>query len=254
MLQTLKIVLEIQELDMKMIRLLKLKKDRHRELDVLTVARDETKVRFDAKSGEIAELKHLVRHAERETEEIIQRISQLDVQQNIVKRVEEFNALAQEIAQAEREKLHIQQRLTEVSEKLHVEEETLADIEKDLHTAQERVLGLKGEVAQAIVRINEEGTQLKRQRATLVEQTDPEVLSIYERLLRHNRNRVVVSIENRACSGCHILVTAQHENLVRKSDRLVFCEHCSRIHFWQESELVVPMTPTKKRRRRVAVG
>lgn len=254
MLKTLKIVLEIQELDMKMIRLIKLKKDRHRELDVLTTARDQTKTRFEGKNGEIAELKHLVRHSERESEEIAQRISQLDGQQNIVKRVEEFNALAQEIAQSEREKLHIQQRLTEMSEKLHVEEEELEGIDGEFQTAKERVIALKGEVAQAVTRINEEGRQLKRQREMLAEQTDAETLSVYERLLRHNRNRVVVSIENRACSGCHILVTAQHENLVRKSDRLVFCEHCSRIHFWQESELVAPLTPTKKRRRRVAVG
>ncbi len=32
------------------------------------------------------------------------------------------------------------------------------------------------------------------------------------------------------------MLTAQDENLVRKGERLVFCEHCSRIHYWQESE------------------
>ena len=61
-------------------------------------------------------------------------------------------------------------------------------------------------------------------------------LHIYERLLRNKKDRVVVPIENRTCSGCHIVLTAQHENLVRKGENLVFCEHCSRIHYWQESE------------------
>ena len=32
------------------------------------------------------------------------------------------------------------------------------------------------------------------------------------------------------------MLTAQDENLVRKGERFVFCEHCSRIHYWQESE------------------
>ena len=59
---------------------------------------------------------------------------------------------------------------------------------------------------------------------------------IYERLLRNKKDRVIVPIENRTCSGCHIVLTAQHENIVRKGENLVFCEHCSRIHYWQESE------------------
>ena len=254
MLRILKTILEIQELDMKMIRLIRLKKDRHRELDGLTTTRDERKSRREAKSLEIDELKHLVRLSEREAKEIGERISHFESQQDVVKRVEEFNALAQEISQSEREKLHIQQRLTDASERLHTEEEVLGGIESELDAAQERVDATKDEVTLAITRINQEGSSLKRQRAGLADRTDPETLSIYERLLRHHRDRVVVPIENRACSGCHILITAQHENLVRKSEKLVFCEHCSRIHFWQESELATPVTAVKKRRRRVAVS
>ena len=48
------------------------------------------------------------------------------------------------------------------------------------------------------------------------------------------------------------MLTAQHENLVRKGENLVFCEHCSRIHYWQESEaLEGTAVATKRRRRRV---
>ena len=77
---------------------------------------------------------------------------------------------------------------------------------------------------------------------------DPEMLKIYEKLLKNKRDRVVVPIENRCCSGCHILVTAQHENLVRKGEKIVFCEHCSRIHFWQEH--IVQESEEKAGRRR----
>jgi len=60
---------------------------------------------------------------------------------------------------------------------------------------------------------------------------------------------VIVPIENRTCSGCHIALTLQHENLVRKGKAVVFCEHCSRIHYWQEAE-AGEETPTRRRRRR----
>ena len=82
-------------------------------------------------------------------------------------------------------------------------------------------------------------------------------MKVYERLLRNKKDRVVVPIENRTCSGCHIVLTAQHENLVRKGERLVFCEHCSRILYWQDGaavELGEEETGTKRRRRRAVNG
>ena len=82
---------------------------------------------------------------------------------------------------------------------------------------------------------------------------DPEIMRIYKRLLNNKKDRVVVPIENRTCSGCHIALTAQHENVVRKGERLIFCEHCSRIHYWQESEEIEgTAVATKRRRRRTA--
>ena len=101
--------------------------------------------------------------------------------------------------------------------------------------------------------INLEGSELKSGRDLLAKTADPEIMRIYQRLLNNKKDRVVVPIENRTCSGCHIALTAQHENVVRKGERLVFCEHCSRIHYWQESEAIEgTAVATKKRRRRLA--
>ena len=103
------------------------------------------------------------------------------------------------------------------------------------------------------MKINEEGRSILEKREGMKDQVPGETFEIYERLLKNKRDRVVVPIEQRTCSGCHILLTPQHENLVRKGDRLVFCEHCSRILYWQEAE-VAPTeeegaAPRKRRRR-----
>jgi len=101
--------------------------------------------------------------------------------------------------------------------------------------------------------INQEGLELKAARDALAKTADPEILRIYQKLLNNKKDRVVVPIENRNCNGCHIALTAQHENLVRKGERIVFCEHCSRIHYWQESEEIEgTAAATKRRRRRTA--
>jgi uncharacterized protein len=68
--------------------------------------------------------------------------------------------------------------------------------------------------------------------------------------LYNKKDRVVVPIENRTCGGCHIVLTPQHENLVRRGERPVFCEHCSRLHFWKEEVVDEGTSGTKRRRRK----
>ena len=108
------------------------------------------------------------------------------------------------------------------------------------------------EIQSSLELINREGKELKTKRGGLVTHADPEILSIYEKLFHNKRDRVIVSIEHRTCSGCHIVLTAQHENLVRKGKNLVFCEHCSRLHYWLEVEAPAEgaAVATKRRRRR----
>lgn len=154
---------------------------------------------------------------------------------------------------AERERITVEQKVSDLVDKMVVEDELLEKIRESLKTSEESSLALEKEIQSSIKMINKEGSTLKEERDVLATNADPDTLHIYDRLLRNKKDRVVVPIENRTCSGCHIALTAQHENVVRKGENLVFCEHCSRIHYWQEAEALegAPITP-KRRRRRVA--
>ncbi len=157
------------------------------------------------------------------------------------------------MTQAERERIALEQKVSDLVDKRVAEEEMLNKIKESLKTSEESSLNLENEIQASIKLINEEGGRFKAERDGLAKTANPEILQIYERLLRNKKDRVVVPIENRTCSGCHIVLTAQHENLVRKGENLVFCEHCSRIHYWQESEaLEGTAVATKRRRRRMA--
>jgi predicted nucleic acid-binding Zn-ribbon protein len=157
------------------------------------------------------------------------------------------------MSQADRERVAKEQRLSDHYDKLAAEEESLKTINESLKTTIENSKVLETEIQESVRRINAEGRILKAQRDEWIEKADPEVFRVYERLLRNKKDRVVVPIENRCCSGCHIMLTAQDENLVRKGERLVFCEHCSRIHYWQESQALEGTTvATKQRRRRTS--
>lgn len=251
MLDALKVILEIQELDMKMIQLMHLKRQRQKELDSINANKGSLRQRVTDKEAEILEIKKLIRLAEGEHNEILAKIKKLESQQNAIKKVDEYNAITHEISAADRERLAKEQRLSDFYDKLTAEEDVLKSLNENLASTTESSKILESEIHESIRQINDEGRVLKEQRDQLIEQANPEVFKVYERLLGNKKDRVVVPLENRCCSGCHIMLTAQHENLVRRGERLVFCEHCSRIHYWQESKaLEDTVVATKQRRRR----
>lgn len=245
-------LLEIQELDMQMIQLMRLKQERQRELENINSVKSDLKQKLALKESEIIELKSNIRLVEGEVADILAKYKKLEGQQNSVKKVDEFNALSHEMSQIDRERIAKEQRLSDLYDKLALEEEIQKNLSETLESTSVSSKVLEAEIHESIGKINDEGRVIKAQRDAKVEKADPEVFRIYERLLRNKKDRVIVPIENRCCSGCHIMLTAQDENLVRKGERLVFCEHCSRIHFWPESQTLegTPAAASKPRRRR----
>jgi len=250
MLNALKVILEIQELDMKMIQLMHLKRQRQKELDGINSNRTSLAQRVADKDVEILEIKKLIRLAEGDLNEILAKIKKLEAQQNAIKKVDEYNAITHEISAADRERLAKEQRLSDFYDRLSAEEEVLKSLNENLESTTESSKILETEIQDSIRQINEEGRVIKVERDELVTQANTDVFKVYERLLNNKKDRVVVPLESRCCSGCHIMLTAQHENLVRRGERLVFCEHCSRIHYWQESKALEDTVVAAKQRRR----
>lgn len=253
MLKALQIILEIQEFDMQLIQLMRLRKERLKELDNLNNIKANLQKQVSFKEAELSELKISQRMYEGEVGDIVAKIKKLEGQQNAVKKLDEFNALTHEMSHAEKERTAKEARLSDLIDRLHAEEDALKSLSETLESTAESGKVLEAEISESISRINAEGRELKQQRDQLVSKADPEVFQVYERLLRNKKDRVVVPIENRCCSGCHIMLTPQNENLVRKGERLVFCEHCSRIHYWPDSEVLEgTVVATTKRRRRAS--
>lgn len=245
-------ILEIQELDMKMLRLMRVRKERQKEVEQIESLRKELRQQTLEKEREIADLAKQAQTLETKIQEITDKIKKLESQQSSVKKVDEFNALTQESTALEREKISIEHRVSDLVDRRVAEEELLQKIKDSLDASEASSISLEKEISSSISLINEEGRGLKSERDTIAKEADPELLRVYERLLRNKKDRVIVPIENRACSGCHIALTAQHENVVRKGNNLVFCEHCSRIHYWQEAAAIEDATTGSKRRRRRA--
>lgn len=249
--ESLNKILEIQELDMKMIRLMRVKKERQKELNQIESLRKELTAQYEEKKVSIGEITIEIERFEGRVEEIKEKIKKLEAQQANVKKVDEFNALTHEITATERERMALEQKLSDILDRKIAEEEILHQIKDTLDASAESSQKLKDEILSNISLINEEGRGLKEQRDVLAKDADESILRIYERLLKNKKDRVVVPIENNTCSGCHIQLTPQHINLVRKGKNIVMCEHCSRIHYWPEMVAESEESSQRRRRRRV---
>ena len=253
MLAALRLIVDVQDLDIKMIRLMKLRKERLKELKNLHKVGDDLLQKQKNKELEILELRKLLKLGEAELQEVQEKIKKLEGQQHSVKKVDEFNALNQEMAAFERDRVNREQRLSDLMDKVAQEEDLLLSLKETTQTATVNSRQEEVEILEKLKEINEEGRTLKLARDRLAKDADPETFAIYERLLQNKKDRVVVPIENRVCTGCHILVTAQDENLVRKGERLVFCEHCSRVQYWPEEVASTEEAKPVRRRRKPTV-
>ncbi len=248
----LKTILEIQELDIKMIQLMRVKRERQKELRQIEALRKELHDQLLAKKDHINLLDEQIKEHEQQLEQLGLKIKALEARQSSVKKVDEFNALTQEMTTAEREKNVLEQQISDLTDKHHNEEEVHNKIQESLDTTKQSSIALEKEIESTIKEINQEGHVLKKQRDELATTADNSTLAVYMRLINNKKDRVIVPLVNRTCSGCHIALTPQHENLVRKGENLVFCEHCSRVHYWQGSEELEGTGIAPKRRRRRA--
>jgi len=257
MLISLKVVLEIQELDMKMIRLMRLKKGSLRELEHIDNLRNELKKQQNDKEIEISDLSRMISAQESKTQELKERHKKLDTRLQAVKKVDEYQSINQEIIQTDREIKATELITSDLIDKRNMEEEFCSKIKESLQQSEEGSIALENEIQERIRAFNKEGSEIKEIRDNLAKTADPEVMHIYQRLLNNKKDMVVVPISNGNCSGCHIAITAQHQNTVQRAERLVFCEHCSRIHYHHvHDESFVDEgadAGTKKRRRRKVV-
>ena len=137
MLKTLKVILEIQDLDMKMIRLIRLKKERQSELDNIDFLRQDLKNQQEVKEVEIQNLTAEIDSEEAKIIEIKDQLKKLEAKQGAIKKVEEFNALTQEMSTKERERIAAEHKASDLIDKKNAEEEILEKIKDSLISSEE---------------------------------------------------------------------------------------------------------------------
>lgn len=104
-----------------------------------------------------------------------------------------------------------------------------------LANTQEAFTATRREIEAALEAIAGQIAQLERDRKTILPDVQPDTLETYERILDLREGLALVSLVNDACGGCNRRVPPQVVNEVYLQARLVTCESCSRILYFDEA-------------------
>jgi uncharacterized protein len=155
---------------------------------------------------------------------------------NAVKSNDAYKALMGEIDKAKRDKsaledqvLMLMDQIDQANKSWKEREASSKGIESDL---QRRI----GELETKKIDLESQMTAKQSDRVGLAGALPTALAPQYERLRgRHRHSATVVPIRNEQCMGCHMKVSQNLVNELRRGQKMLTCEHCSRIVYLEEA-------------------
>ena len=108
------------------------------------------------------------------------------------------------------------------------EQHRVTDAQARLRTESERI-------ERELADITEQVADLERHRQSLAPEVPPATLVTYDQILRLRDGLALVPLMSSACGGCHRRLQPQVINEVYLKAKLVTCENCNRILYFDEA-------------------
>lgn len=209
------------------------------ELKRIPGERAEVEARAKAATTRLEELKLKAKQVESERKELEnqvgtkrEQINKWRGQQLQTKKNEEYQTLAHEIQNAEKEIFKIEDKELDLMDKA---EKIAAEIKKEQQVLTEVnavALRQRDTLGQRETAMKAELEKLKAERGALCKDVDESVMSRYERIMRHRKDSAVVPVQHGICGGCHLQIPPQVMHQAKSSEEMVTCDQCGRILYW----------------------
>ena len=156
------------------------------------------------------------------------KISKYLGQQNEVKSNEQFSALKQEIEKNKEEKAKVEEKVLESLFKEDEQKAKIQTLSQQLAQAEKKAAEDKKNIQQKIDDCDKATLEKKEERKKKLGEIPPDFAEGYEKL-RNNGKKVAVAVvqEDESCSGCHMNVSPQILNEIRKGIGVQRC-NCGR--------------------------
>ncbi len=195
---------------------------RQADLDAALAALKKTKA--DAKNREV------------QAQSIRNRVDDLRAKLNVTKKQGEYDAIRNQIAQDNKVADKLEDEALELLSQAESKEAELKMQEADVKQFRQDLEALAHEVES---KAESYQAQLGELETAIIEAENiipGDVRDQYRRVVKGRGADGMAPVENSACSGCYVSVTAQMLNDLINDDVLVFCKSCGRILYLPEEE------------------
>ena len=231
--ELLEALLDLQKLDVELSGLEAVRARLPRKIAELAAEKESLRAAVTRAEDLLGAARADIARRQRELESLSAKQRDLVSRQLIIKTNEEYAALTHEIAYAKQEVRESEDallRLMEDAERLVADlDAARADRDRSTLDIDGRTDGLRRELADL-----SDAVAVKRdERLRVSKRVDPPTLSRYERILASKGDSAIADVTEGTCSGCRIKLPPQTVIEVRSGRRLMVCESCGRILFWQ---------------------
>jgi predicted nucleic acid-binding Zn-ribbon protein len=231
-LETLK---QLQQLDAEIFQLRKSQQDKPRELEAANARLAAQEARLKAVEDRLKTLQLSLKEKEIELQTREANVKKLQGQLFQVKTNKEYSTMQHEIdvlkadnSLLEEAVLKTFDAIDQASKERQQQQQRFAEEQAHALTERERVERELGQIGERLA-------ELERARQALVPQVPPETLTVYEQVLHIREGLALVPLMSDSCGGCHRRLPPQIINQVYLKAKLVTCENCNRILYFDEA-------------------
>jgi len=236
LLEDLKTLVELQQVDSELLTLERAKGDLpKRVLELKSQLEQITALRHE-KTAALAAAQKDRRAAEGAVQMAKERKKKYDEQLYSVRNNKEYDAVTAEIEMAV---FDIDENETKILQGIELED----GLQKEVAAQEERLVAVQSEfdAQQAILMAREMETRsrtetFQQQRDALVMKLRKPILSAYQRILNGKDGLAVVSVIRGSCGGCSTRIPPQRVMEIREMNQIRYCESCGRILVLDSSE------------------
>lgn len=172
------------------------------------------------------------REGEAELEDLERKIDKYNDQSRDVKTNEQYRAIMSEIESAKTLKGQVEEKILllmeeadELERKIREEEEEFTVQRKDFDSGREAL-------AEEQARLTGQRDSLTRERESLSREIPADAMEAYERVAGLRGEIVMAQAREQRCTVCNVRIRPQVYAEIRRNDRIISCESCSRILYY----------------------
>lgn len=156
-------------------------------------------------------------------------IKRLKLQQFETRKNEEFVALGHEITRYEKELDDFETRELEAMDEVDAARVKLTQAEAAMAHTAKLVDEDLASIAERQARMIGDRTEAREEREKLMGNVPPDIMPLYERLMKSKDGLAVAPLRDGKCGGCHMKLIASTVMKVHTAKEITRCEDCGRI-------------------------